>query len=316
MSELQLFSYGGPDCLKFVSDTVVPTPKDDEVQLKVMAAGVNVIDTKIRKGTSFAARARGNNFPWVLGFDVAGEVMAVPNAEVNWQKGDRVCGLVGFAQQAGAYCSVGCFKANELARVPDSVGMREAAALPLAGLTAWQALFEVGCLKPGETVIISAGAGGVGHLAVQLATLAGAKVYAIASKKNHAFLKSLGALDVCEYHEDEYLRWQSEADLIIDLVGGQSAISSLSLLKINSRMVSVPTVTFQAVRLAASNLSSEVLGMVVRPDVQQLEHLLQLVAEGKLRVCVSDALALKDGALAHKKIEAGHTLGKIVLIPE
>ena len=86
MSEWQLFLYGGPDCLKFVSDTVVPTPKDDEVQLKVMAAGVNVIDTKIRKGTSFAAKARGNNFPWVLGFDVAGEVMAVPNAEVNWQK--------------------------------------------------------------------------------------------------------------------------------------------------------------------------------------------------------------------------------------
>lgn len=316
MSELQLVSYGGIENLKYVKSEEIQTPKDNAVSLKVFAAGVNVIDTKIRNGSSFAAKQRGDVFPWVLGFDVAGEVMSCGSIASNkWKKGDRVCGLVGFPNQAGAYRTSGLYNADELVSIPHSVGMREAAALPLAGLTAWQALFEVGRLKKEETVIVSGAAGGVGHLCVQLAHQAGARVYAIASKKNHAFLKSLGADDVSEYHEDEFLRWQSEADLIIDLVGGQCAISTLSLLKINSRMVSVPTVTCQAVRLAATNLSSVVLGMVVRPDVTQLQHLLSLVAEGKLKVCVSEAFALKDGALAHKKIEEGHALGKMVLIP-
>lgn len=315
MSMLQLTAFGGVNKLVYTENDELPELQNDEIQVSVSVAGVNAIDTKIRQGTSFAAKTRGGRLPWIIGFDMSGEVVAVPKGCKLFKKGDLVCGLVGFPLEGGAYCSLGNFKQNELVKLPKGIDIKAAGALPLVGLTAYQSLFDVGHLKAGETVIISAAAGGVGHIAVQLAKKAGARVLAIASKENHEFLKSLGADDVEEYHNDECLRWQSEADLIIDLVGGQSAISNLSLLKVHSRMVSVPTMTFQAVKLAASNLSSEVLGMVVKPNLEQLKELLDMVNKDELKVKISSSFFLKDGAKAHNLIGDGHVVGKIILLP-
>jgi NADPH:quinone reductase len=317
MSMLQVSAFGGINKLVYTeNDENVDAELDnDEVLVSVLVAGVNAIDTKIRQGSSFAAKNRGERFPWTIGFDMSGEVVKIPRGCKTFKKGDLVCGLIGFPLEGGAYCSLGKFKQSELVKIPKGCDVKSAGALPMAGLTAYQALFDVGHLKAGETVIISAAAGGVGHIAVQLAKKAGARVLAIGSKENHEFLKSIGADDVEEYHNDECLRWQSEADLVIDLVGGQSAISNLSLLKINSRMVSVPTITFQAVKLAASNLSSEVLGMVVKPNCEQLKYLLTMIANGELKVKISLSFFLKDGAKAHNVIEDGHALGKLILLP-
>ncbi len=315
MSQLQISAYGDVSKLVFNEDETIPALNKDEVTVLVGAAGVNVIDTKIRQGTNFAAKTRGDNFPWTIGFDLAGTVTAVPRGCKTFKKGDKVCGLVGFPLAGGAYCSQGNFKQTELVKIPKGCSLKAAGALPLAGLTAYQALFDVGHLKEGETVIVAGASGGVGHIAVQLAKKAGARVLAIASRKNHEFLHTLGVDDVEDYQNEQCLRWQSEADLVIDLVGGQTAISILSLLKIQSRMVSVPTISYQAVKLAASNLSSEVLGMVVKPNIEQLTKLLAMMAHGDLKVHISESFYLRDGAKAHNLIETGHTTGKIILLP-
>ncbi len=316
MSVLQVTSYGDVSCLKFSQETLDLPLADDEAKVKVLVVSVNPIDTKIRQGTNFAAKTRGNRLPWVIGYDMAGEIIALPrDYQGDFKIGDKVCGMVGFPLEAGAYTSVGNFKLADLVKIPENCTIKQAGALPIAGLTAYQALFEVGKLQRDETVVISAAAGGVGHIAVQLAKDAGARVLAIASKVNHPFLRKLGADEVADYANDECLRWQSEADLVIDLVGGQSAISNLSLLNINSRMVSVPTMSYQAVKLAATNLSSEVLGMVVKPNLKELQDLLEKIAQKKLYVHISESFYLKDGAKAHTIIEDGHTVGKIILLP-
>ena len=211
--------------------------------------------------------------------------------------------------------SVNNFVASELVKVPDECKIKAAGALPLAGLTAYQALFDIGRLKEGQTVIISAAAGGVGHLAVQLAKIAGARVMGICSKENHEFVRSLGADCVVDYHNEECLKWQSEADLFIDLVGGQSAINNLSLLKINSTMVSVPTITYQAVKLAATNMAVNVAGMVVKQNINQLKKLLEYVVSGELKVHISESFFLRDGAKAHAVLSGGHAVGKLILLP-
>lgn len=315
MSRLELCAYGGVENLVFNEDNSVEPPEANEVQVKILTAGVNVIDTKIRQGTSFAAKTRGERFPWVIGYDMSGEVVKVPRGCTEFKKGDRVCGLVGFPLSGGAYSSVNNFVASELVKVPDECKIKAAGALPLAGLTAYQALFDIGRLKEGQTVIISAAAGGVGHLAVQLAKIAGARVMGICSKENHEFVRSLGADCVVDYHNEECLKWQSEADLFIDLVGGQSAINNLSLLKINSTMVSVPTITYQAVKLAATNMAVNVAGMVVKQNINQLKKLLEYVVSGDLKVHISESFFLRDGAKAHAVLSGGHAVGKLILLP-
>ena len=312
MSVLQITGYGGINRLSFAEDNPLPPPADDQVRVKVLAAGVNVIDTKIRQGSSFAAKSRGERFPWVIGFDMAGEIV---RGRQDFRKGDLVAGLVGFPMDGGAYSSENNFKIAELVKIPKGCSIKAAGALPLAGLTAYQALFDVGRLRAGETVVISGASGGVGHLAVQLAKKAGARVLAISSPKNFDFVKDLGADEVESYEEDSYMHWQSEADMVLDLVGGQSGINCLSLLKLKTRMVSVPTATYQSVKLAASNLSSEVLGMVVKPNNDELRNLLDMLARGELRVHISESFYLRDGSRAHSVIGSGHAVGKLILLP-
>ncbi len=315
MPKLELRAYGGIENLIYSDDDAVRDPESGEVQVKVLAAGVNVIDTKIRQGTSFAAKTRGDKLPWVIGFDMSGEVVKVPAGGGEFKEGDLVCGLVGFPLTGGAYSSVNNFRASELVRIPEGCGVKAAGALPLAGTTAYQALFDTGGLRPGQTVIISAAAGGVGHLAVQLAKKRGARVFGICSPENHEFVRGLGADAVSDYRGEEYLRWQSEADLFIDLVGGQNAINSFSLLKLNATMVSVPTATYQAVRLAASDMKINIAGMVVKQNRSHLKRLLDMAAAGELRVRVSESFYLRDGARAHAVIASGHAVGKLILLP-
>ena len=301
MSVLQITGYGGINRLQFAEDYPLQPPADDQARVKVLAAGVNVIDTKIRQGSSFAAKSRGERFPWVIGFDMAGEIV---RGRQDFRKGELVAGLVGFPMDGGAYSSENNFKIAELVKIPKGCSVKAAGALPLAGLTAYQALFDVGRLRAGETVVISGASGGVGHLAVQLAKKAGARVLAISSPKNFDFVKDLGADEVESYEEDSYMHWQSEADMVLDLVGGQSGINCLSLLKLKTRMVSVPTATYQSV-----------LGMVVKPNNDELRNLLDMLARGELRVHISESFYLRDGSRAHSVIGSGHAVGKLILLP-
>ncbi len=312
MAQLQITRFGGVDVLQ-LSEQPLSSPASDSVLLDVLFAAVNPVDAKTRAGLGWAAQKYKDDLPWTPGFDVCGVVKACGEAVTSLSVGQRVCGMI---FDGGAYATETYAPAAQLLPVPDAINDQQAAAVPLAGLTAWQGLFEHGQLKAGETVLISASAGGVGHLAVQLAKNAGAKVIATASKSNHDFVRALGADVVVDYHDSEAMNaLAGQIDMVFDLVGFDSGMQSLSLLKTGGRQVTVPTITAPQIKEAAAAQGKTALGMLVHPDVEGLAALLKLCADGQLTVAVSQVYPLREGAAAHTAIETGRTQGKILLDP-
>ena len=230
---LAITEFGAPELLTPVN-LAIPSPSEEQVLIQVKAAGVNPIDAKTRAGLGWAAEHNRDKLPWVPGYDVAGVVVANGTNESKFDVGDRVAGMIGFPTEGGGYSQYVVADAGRLSTVPPSVPMVDAAAVPLAGLTAWQALEHVKLVRD-EKVLILAGAGGVGHLAVQLAVRAGAQVYATASPGNHEFLRQLDAKPI-DYHQIHWATAQGEFDVLIDLVGGDTGIEALASLKTGGRV--------------------------------------------------------------------------------
>jgi NADPH2:quinone reductase len=312
MAQLQITRFGGVEVLQLANQELT-APASGEVLLDVIYAAVNPVDAKTRAGLGWAAAQHKDNLPWTPGFDVCGPVQAVGSAVTDFAVGQRVCGMV---FRGGAYASQLLAVADDLLPVPEVISSEQAAALPLAGLTAWQGLFEHGQLQAGETVLISAAAGGVGHIAVQLAKQAGAKVIASASASNHAFLLELGADQVVDYHDSDAMdALKGQLDMVFDLVGFDSGLSALALLKAGGRQVTVPTVTAPQIKEAAAAQGKTALGMMVHPDRAALATLLEKCAAGDLQVYISNVYPLSEGANAHLAIESGRTRGKLLLDP-
>ena len=308
MKQLVIKAFGDVGQLELVQRDAPPLATN-EVRVKMHFAGVNPVDAKTRAGLGWCAEAIKDQLPWTPGFEMMGTVLE-RGAEVSiYQVGDRVFGLLtgdGYSEQL-------VVPANALLRVPSSVSDEAAAGLSLAGITAWQGLTEHGALKAGERVLISAAAGGVGHLAVQLAKDLGATVVALASPQNHEFLRSLGADEVLDYRDEAQLSALAPVDLLLDLVGGASGLSLLSQVKPGGRVVSVPTNTAESIITAASTQGLSATGMLKHNDKQQLAKLMQALAEQRIRVEISHIYPLSEGAAAHRQIETGHTRGKILL---
>ncbi|MFP2768817.1 NADP-dependent oxidoreductase [Oceanisphaera sp. KMM 10153] len=308
MKQLVIKAFGDASQLVLVEESS-PALAADQIRVQMHYAGVNPIDAKTRAGLGWGAQAIKDKLPWSPGFEVMGTVLEV-GAEVSiHQAGDRVFGLL----TGGGYSEKLVVPASCLLPVPDEVSDEMAAGLALAGATAWQGLTEHGGLKAGERVLISAAAGGVGHLAVQLARGLGATVVALGSSANHDFLHNLGADEVFDYRDSAALESMAPVDLFFDLVGGTSGCSLLSHVKSGGRVVTVPTITADEVKAAAEPLGLTVTGMLKRNDTQHLELLMQALAEQRLRVEVSQVYPLAEGAAAHRQIETGHTRGKILL---
>ncbi|MFB2830793.1 NADP-dependent oxidoreductase [Aeromonas jandaei] len=314
MTQLQITAFGDPSVLK-LNPSLDKVPVDGEVRVRICFAGVNPIDAKTRAGLGWAAAQNKDKLPWTPGYDVAGVVEKVGPGVVSLAEGDLVCGMVGFPLAAGGYAESVVASEHELVKL-DEVSLQQGAALPLAGLTAWQGLFEHGELKAGQRVLVLAGAGGVGHLAVQFAAAYGAHVVATASGDNHSFLHSLGANRMVDYHQAE---WCAEViadgqfDLVLDLVGGESGKAALACVKPGGRLVTVPTITAQLIKDAGAAAGIEVVGMLVHPDQKQLGQMLMLLRQGDVHITISSEYALAEGALAHQRIEGGHVRGKLLL---
>ncbi|GAA3708770.1 NADP-dependent oxidoreductase [Oceanisphaera sediminis] len=308
MKQLVIEAFGGPEQLTLV-ETEHPPLTASQIRLKMHFAGVNPVDAKTRAGLGWGAQAVKDRLPWSPGFEVMGEVQEVGSEVCRFMSGDRVFGLV----SGGGYGEELVVDCNEMLPVPEAVSDEMAAGLALAGLTAWQGLTEHGGLKAGERVLIAAAAGGVGHLAVQLAKDMGATVVALGSPANHDFLRSLGADEVLDYRDEAALNALAPVDLLFDLVGGTSGCSLLSHVKSGGRVVTVPTITADEVMAAARRQGLTASGMLKTNDIEQLEQLVQAVAEGRLKVEVSQVFPLADGVAAHRQIETGHTRGKILL---
>lgn len=312
MRQVRYESFGEVEVLELV-EAEQPAPGANEVLIRVAGAGLNPIDWKTRKGLGFAARQIENRLPFVPGFEVAGVVEQVGEDVSEMMPGDRVMGLVGFPAGGGGYADYALARAEDLAIVPEELDLVSAGAVPLAALTAWQALFEVAELEAGQKVLILAGAGGVGHFAVQFALERGAHVIATASDRNRDFLAELGVHEVIDYHTTDVAEECYGLDLVLDLVGGETGKHALKTLGDQGVMVTVPTVTADEIISHAENLGLKAHGMTMRPDAYQLDDIAELIEDGDVRVHIDQAFPLEQAGEAHRLLEGGHVRGKLVL---
>ncbi|RAZ88912.1 NADP-dependent oxidoreductase [Mesorhizobium hawassense] len=297
---------GGPDVL-FVAEQPDPSPKPGEVLVRVKAAGINPVDGAVRGGFYPLL----GEPPFILGWDISGTVVALGAGVTAFEIGDDVFGMPLFPKQAGAYAELVAAPANEIAAKPATIDHAHASALPLAGLTAWQGLVRHGGLKSGQRVLIHAGAGGVGHLAVQIAKARGAWVVSTASSDKLDYVRSLGADEVIDYTKDDFTGKASGLDLVLETLGGDHAGESLKVLRDGGVLVSLLNVP-DAVKAKAKERNIRVERVSVTPDREGLVELARLVDAGKLTPHVAKAFPL-DQAGAAQAFLAARPIGKVVL---
>ena len=297
MRAVLIHQTGGPDVLSF-EETERPQPGEGEVLIAVKAASVNPIDWKIRRGL------RETKMPKILGNDASG-VVEVSRTE-DFAVGDEVFGIV----PSGGYAQFATAPAGTIAKKPAGLSHEQAACLPVAGMTAWQALFDKGKLQAGQTALIAGGAGGVGHLAVQFAKHAGAHTIATGSARNREFILGLGAEEYIDYTSQDVSEAVQDVDVAFDAVGGETTASLVPTLRTGGVLVTIanaPPEQAAAQRGARAELFS------MSPSSEQLARIAALVADGTVRVEIAHTFPLEEARQAHELSEAGHTRGKIVL---
>jgi NADPH:quinone reductase-like Zn-dependent oxidoreductase len=303
-------STGGPEVLE-MAELPVPEPLPTEIRVRVAAAGVNPVDWKTRAGTGMAAVLGPP--PFTVGWDVAGTVDAIGPGVTRFVVGDAVFGMPWFPRQAGGYAEFVTAPSRHFAHRPARLSETEAAGLSLAGLTAWQALVDLAHLAEGQRVLVHAAAGGVGHLAVQIAKARGAYVIGTASVGKHPLLHDLGVDESVDYRAEAFERVIDPVDLVLDLIGGDVAMRSLDVLHPDGRLICIPSAASADAVTAAAERGMRASGMLVEPDGNGLEELARLVDDRRLRVLVAETFPLERAAHAHRAGEMGHTTGKLVL---
>jgi NADPH:quinone reductase-like Zn-dependent oxidoreductase len=306
MRAIQQTEWGGVGTLTPV-DLEKPEPMPGEIQVRVIAAGVNPVDVFTREGRAYNRVLR---LPFVNGWDVAGVVESVGYGVSRFRPGDRVLGMPWFPREAGGYAEYVAAPARHFAHLPEELGFSEAAALPLCGLTAWQMLTEVARVEPGQRVVVAGAAGGVGHLAVQIAKTRGAFVIATAGAAKHAFLTGLGADETIDYTTTKV---PGDVDVVIQMFGGAAGLEALECLRPGGILVSGQAAWTPGLYERAAELGVRATGFLVEPDGAGLEALTHLVRKGELRVHVSHEFLLADAAAAHDLVARGRTIGKVVL---
>ena len=302
--------FGDPEVLG-VASRPVPEPFPTEVRVRVAAAGVNPVDCKTRAGRGMGQFL--GNPPLVLGWDVSGVVDAVGAGVTRFAVGDPVFGMPWFPRSAGGYAEYLTVPSRQLARRPERLDDVAAAALPLAGLTAWQALVDTARISEGQRVLIHAAAGGVGHLAVQIAKSRGAYVIGTASSAKHRLLGELGLDEAVNYQGTRFEQVLEPVDVVLDLIGGEVSRRSLEVLHPDGLLICLPSSAAADAVAEATSRGFRATGIVVEPDGNGLDQLAALVEDGGLRPIVAETFPLDRAADAHRAVETGRTTGKIVL---
>jgi NADPH:quinone reductase-like Zn-dependent oxidoreductase len=297
MQAVLMHEPGSPDVLH-VESVEQPEVGECQVLIRVRAASVNPMDWKYRRGLV------DKQLPAVLGVDVSGTV-EVAGAD-GFGEGDEVFGMA----SSGGYAEFATASAAVIAKKPAGVSHEQAAAIPVAGLTAWQALFDRAALERGQTALIAGAAGGVGHLAVQFAKLAGARVIGTGSARNRDFVLGLGADEYVDYTSQEVTEAVSGVDVAFDTVGGETTQSLLPTVREGGILV---TIAGAPPEEAARDRGVGAELLVMSPTSDQLTRIAELVAAGDVRVEIADVLPLAEVRRAHELSESGHTRGKIVL---
>jgi NADPH:quinone reductase-like Zn-dependent oxidoreductase len=312
MRAITQHEFGGPDALH-LTWMPRPAPLPTEVLVRVHGAGVNPVDWKTRAGHGMAGVLGAP--PFVLGWDVAGIVEEVGFGVTTLAVGDEVYGMPWFPRSAGAYAEYVTAPARQFARTPQGLTLEQAAAVPLAGLTAWQALVDTAHLRAGQRVLVHAGAGGVGHLAVQFAKHLGADVVTTASARNHEWLKSIGADHVVDYASRPFEDTIADIDVVVDLIGDAHDTSrrSLTVLKPGGLLIAVPGGVSPDLAAAAAQRGVRVSPFLVEPDGASLATIAGVINDGGVAIEVQRVYPLAEAAAAHRAGETGHTRGKLVL---
>jgi NADPH:quinone reductase-like Zn-dependent oxidoreductase len=305
MKAVRIRSFGGPEVLE-LTDVEKPEPQDDEVLIRVRAASINPVDYKIRSGSYPVVRQ--DQLPKVLGRDVAGEIERCGRAVRNFKAGDTVYAMLDGGP--GGYAEYVSVKADIVAPKPGQLGYREAAAVPLAGLTAWQGLFDHGHLQAGQRVLIHGGAGGVGHLAVQFAKARGATVATTVGTGDVEFARRLGADQVIDYTRERFEEQVHDVDLVLDLIAGETQERSWAVLKDGGTMVSSLARPSEE---QARRHHAQAANFVAHPDRGELIEIGRLIDQGRVHPHVSAVFELKDAREAQAQLERHHSQGKVVL---
>ncbi len=315
MKAVRIHEFGGPEVLK-IEDIARPLPAPDEILVKVYASGVNPVDWGIREGGNEMMRSF-LTLPLTLGWDAAGVVEETGSQVTALRKGDAVYGVPNFPGD-GSYAEYCVAKAGQFARKPESLSFNEAAGVPLAGLTAWTAIFADGKLQPGQRILIQGASGGVGSLAVQFAKVKGAYVIGTASADNLAYLKQLGADEVIDYRTQQVDEFVHDVDVVVDaspLRDNEARLKSVTVLKKGGILVSV-NVDFpfnEAVLAALAKKEATGVLTVNQPKPEWLAEMAGLIDEGKVKVFISQVFPLEQVAQAHRESQTYHVRGKLVL---
>jgi len=312
MKAVIINQFGPPEVLKNVT-MERPIPKDDEVLIRIKFAGINPVDTKVRAGTN--ARAKTLKLPAILGWDVSGAIESVGKNVSQFKKDDGVFGCIGFPGLGKTYAEFAVADPKLLTKKPSNVSFEEAAAVPLAGLTAYQAINEHLKIIKGQKVLIQAAAGGVGHLAVQFAKLNGAFVAGTASENNEAFLKQIGVDQFINYKKEKFDEIFKNGDAVLDAMGGDVLYRSFLCVKTGGKVVCLPSSTKndpKAIELAKQK-EVELIWPMMHPDGEQMRQIASLMEQKKLIVKIDKVFNLEEIAEAHKAIESHSTDGKIII---
>lgn len=308
MRAVAIEEYGGTDQLRMM-ELPRPEPRPGEVLIRIKAAGVNPVDGKIRQGL---LKQRMPNFlPIVIGWDAAGVIEGLGEGVTGFSLGQPVFAYCRTTTiQHGTYAEFIAVPASSIAPKPSNLSFEEAATIPLAGLTAYQCLFDAAQLQAGQKILIHAAAGGVGGFAVQLARWRGAEIWATASSANHAYVRSLGADHVLDYTAGDFREKASNLDVAFDTIGGDVQSRSADCLKPGGVLVSILAYADEAALKAKGIVTKYVF---VSPNGAQLSELGRLCQAGALRTHLAAVLRLEEAAKAHAMIESRHTRGKIAL---
>ncbi len=305
MKAIRIHAFGGPEVLAY-EEVSRPIPGDDEVLVKVHAASVNPVDVATRAG--YLQGMIDIKLPHTPGLDLAGVVEAVGADVTSVAVGDQVYAYSNIARQ-GAYAEYAVVSAGEVARKPKTVDFVNAASIPLAGITAWQAL-KIAGVQQGQTVLIHGAGGGTGSFAVQFAHVQGARVIATASTDKAAYLKTLGADEVIDYTATRFEDVVRDVDVVVDLVGGDVTARSLGVLKPGGTFVTPIGQPDQAAAAAAGVTASS---MFAQASVADLTEIASLIDAGRVKTSVSHVFPLAEARAAQELLERGHMQGKIVL---
>ncbi|CAF0695030.1 NADP-dependent oxidoreductase [Candidatus Methylacidithermus pantelleriae] len=305
MKAVRIHSFGGPEVLQY-EEAPLPVLQEGDLLVKVHAAGVNPVDWKVREGR---LQARLNHkLPLILGWDFSGVVVQQGPGTSRFAWGDEVFARPDIRRD-GSYAEYIAVREVEVARKPRSLDHIRSAVIPLAALTAWQSLFDAAKLEPGQTVLVHAAAGGVGHFAVQLAKIWGAQVIATASARNHDFVYELGADEVVDYTQVPFEERIKDVDVVFDTVGGETQERSWKVLRPGGILVSIlspPQAPSDTRRLRGAYV-------FVEPNAEELAQIAELVDQGKLRPYVSQVFGLSEARKAHELSQTGHVRGKLAL---